>query len=664
MHKKHPAREREVNSNFVELLGKRALSPQQAIFAPSLKGDPYFVKRFTDTYDSLKGHQGCVNSVVWNQSGNLILSGSDDCKINIWSPFEHQNNPLIHSIPSGHHANIFSARFMTNTGNRHIVSCAADGIVKFTDLDAFISQSGTSSWNPCSSFQCHSDLTYEVLPDPIDPNIFFDCSDDGTINQYDLRIRTSCDCDHCSQHTLLDLNQKRRPQREKRKLASKNSHMDNLEETRSQSEPESEQQSRRRRRPFILRSSDAMSITGITIRPDNTVYLAAACSDDTVRIYDRRFIKPPSENAYHRDSQVYSFIPNEVKHDKAYRKEARRRFEPLYHRMTCLKYDPSGGGDLLASYSRGKVYLIRPGGGKIDQIGKPRLGGIRAVKKKKLKDNKDESENVLENLEILNSSPQTDIALASPNVAYDPKGKTKEMIPDNTSTTSSNREQDNISTLSSPKESNLRDVDAILEEESNFISLGQNDHLNNEDIDMEDDNEDDNDFDDNICSSDEDEDLTEYDILEGKNEDIVRSFGGHLNEKTMIKEANFFGGNSQYIMTGSDDRRIFIWDKSNGRIVNILIGDKKVVNCIQPHPFFPIMCTSGIDNDVKIWYPCAEDDNDISQAEEILERNSRLMSDGNTSRRRIVVIPSNMILQMLAILNQGGTGGVFHLEDD
>ena len=37
-------------------------------------------------------------------------------------------------------------------------------------------------------------------------------------------------------------------------------------------------------------------------------------------------------------------------------------------------------------------------------------------------------------------------------------------------------------------------------------------------------------------------------------------------------------------MSGSDCGRVFVWDKWTGHIVNVLVGDRRVVNCAQPHP--------------------------------------------------------------------------------
>lgn len=104
----------------------------------------------------------------------------------------------------------------------------------------------------------------------------------------------------------------------------------------------------------------------------------------------------------------------------------------------------------------------------------------------------------------------------------------------------------------------------------------------------------------------------------------------YRNRQT-IKGVNFFGPRSEFIMSGSDCGNIFIWDKTTEAIVQWLRGDEGgAVNCLEGiksifnrlyrawqiftlfflsigHPHFPIIATSGIDSDVKIWYPLNPD---------------------------------------------------------
>lgn len=44
-------------------------------------------------------------------------------------------------------------------------------------------------------------------------------------------------------------------------------------------------------------------------------------------------------------------------------------------------------------------------------------------------------------------------------------------------------------------------------------------------------------------------------------------------------------------------------------ITNIYKGDTTIVNCVQPHPNYCMIASSGIDNEVRIWAPQSEDPN-------------------------------------------------------
>uniref|UniRef100_A0A182RI93 Uncharacterized protein n=1 Tax=Anopheles funestus TaxID=62324 RepID=A0A182RI93_ANOFN len=80
-------------------------------------------------------------------------------------------------------------------------------------------------------------------------------------------------------------------------------------------------------------------------------------------------------------------------------------------------------------------------------------------------------------------------------------------------------------------------------------------------------------------------------------------FKGHSNVKT-IKGVNFFGPHSEYVVSGSDCGSIYMWEKSSQTIVNWLRSNSnEVVNCLEPHPEFPILASSGVDYDIKIWVP-------------------------------------------------------------
>ncbi|CAI9104766.1 OLC1v1003521C1 [Oldenlandia corymbosa var. corymbosa] len=81
-------------------------------------------------------------------------------------------------------------------------------------------------------------------------------------------------------------------------------------------------------------------------------------------------------------------------------------------------------------------------------------------------------------------------------------------------------------------------------------------------------------------------------------------FKGHLNRET-VKGVNFFGPKCEYVMSGSDCGRIFIWKKRGGELIRVMEADKHIVNCIEAHPHITVLASSGIESDIKIWTPKA-----------------------------------------------------------
>ncbi|KAJ3414769.1 hypothetical protein HDV05_006108 [Chytridiales sp. JEL 0842] len=460
---------------------------------------------------TLKGHHGCVNSLAWNASGTRLLSGSGKTLIlqlmrrrAIWDPYGADGKFLLESFKSGHQANIFSAKFMPNSSDRKIVSCAANGAVRFMDVSDASPDHQHPNFN--GLFKCHGGMAYEVLPDPINPNVFFSCADDGTVNQYDLRIRTSCPCDGCTQHTLIDVN--RSPNAPATALGN------------SKTLPTST-----RRRPSGLMSlfdiPSGVGVSAISIHPIDPIFLALGCLDGVVRIYDRRYIRPPGwgwgsegegKSNIVRRGEVYGFRAGTLGHSEEEenedvveddsdegeirRRRRRRRRVASYHKITSLKYDPVTGNELLVSYSGEDCYLIRPNEGS----------GMQPV--------------------VLKTS------------------------------------------------GNDMQVDGGAME----------------------------------CGNPERDDYWDsFRILPDKRDsDIVQSYTGHKNVRTMIKEAYFYGPNSEYIMSGSDDGSLFVWSKDKAELVCKLGGDRHVVNCIAPNPHDALLAVSGIDHDIKVIAPTAE----------------------------------------------------------
>ncbi|XP_037298100.1 DDB1- and CUL4-associated factor 8 [Manduca sexta] len=99
-------------------------------------------------------------------------------------------------------------------------------------------------------------------------------------------------------------------------------------------------------------------------------------------------------------------------------------------------------------------------------------------------------------------------------------------------------------------------------------------------------------------------------------------YTGHRNSAT-FKGVAFFGPRSEYVVSGSDCSHIYIWEKNSEAIVQWLQGDVNgVVNCIEPHPRFPILATSGLDKDVKIWAPYNHKDPTYNKLSKVIRENS------------------------------------------
>jgi WD repeat-containing protein 42A len=104
-----------------------------------------------------------------------------------------------------------------------------------------------------------------------------------------------------------------------------------------------------------------------------------------------------------------------------------------------------------------------------------------------------------------------------------------------------------------------------------------------------------------LLSTYNDDDIYTFDTKTGL---VEKSYRGHRNNAT-VKGVSFFG--DKFIVSGSDDGYVYGWDIETQHIVMSLYADENgVVNCIEPHPTTPIIATSGLDDNVKVWVPSAD----------------------------------------------------------
>lgn len=72
-----------------------------------------------------------------------------------------------------------------------------------------------------------------------------------------------------------------------------------------------------------------------------------------------------------------------------------------------------------------------------------------------------------------------------------------------------------------------------------------------------------------------------------------------------MKVVNLFGPKCEYVVSGSDCCRIFIWRKKDGKLLCVMEAIETVVSCIESHPHAMVLASSGIDDEIKIWTPKA-----------------------------------------------------------
>lgn len=134
-----------------------------------------------------------------------------------------------------------------------------------------------------------------------------------------------------------------------------------------------------------------------------------------------------------------------------------------------------------------------------------------------------------------------------------------------------------------------------------------------------------------------------------QNEDLQRlekpeMYSGHRNSQT-IKGVSFFGSNDEYVMSGSDCGRIYIWKKKGAELVRVMVGDRHIVNQLESHPRIPVIATCGIEKTVKLWAPSSKEFPPLPHdVDEILESNRKRRE--NNSR---VTLSPDVIMHVLRL---------------
>uniref|UniRef100_A0A8C1K8I7 Ddb1 and cul4 associated factor 6 n=1 Tax=Cyprinus carpio TaxID=7962 RepID=A0A8C1K8I7_CYPCA len=588
----------------------------------------------------LSVHDGCVNTISWNDTGEYILSGSDDTNLVITNPY---NRKVKTTIRSGHRANIFSAKFMPHTNDQQIVSCSGDGIIFYTHTEK------SQEINRQCQFTCHYGTAYEIITVPNDPYTFLSCGEDGTVRWFDMRMKTSCTKEDCKDDILINCQR---------------------------------------------------AATSISICPLVPYYLAVGCSDSSVRIYDRRMLGTRATGNYMGRGTIgmcVCFVPEHLSSKSC--------------RVTSLCYSEDGQ-EVLVSYSSDYIYLFDPKDDQARELKGPseerreelrqppvkrlRLRGDwsdtgpRARPESEREHDGEQSPNVslmqrmsdmlsrwFEEASEAQSSrahPQTRPralphvssvflpggAEAAGHVISDQSTGVSEASPNTTETlkstsvpslgTSPGYSSGSGSTPPGPGRTGTAEPVLSLHYSTEgttttaVLKLIFYKHYS-------------------ACSTfhrrsaaariqelfrrrKERREMEESETQNIRRPSIKMVYKGHRNSRTMIKESCFWGNN--FVMSGSDCGHIFIWDRHTGEHLMLLEADNHVVNCLQPHPYDPILASSGIDYDIKLWSPLEQSASfNRVLAEEVIARNELMLEE----TRNTITVPASFMLRMLASLN-------------
>uniref|UniRef100_A0AAY4ARW1 Uncharacterized protein n=1 Tax=Denticeps clupeoides TaxID=299321 RepID=A0AAY4ARW1_9TELE len=706
----------------------------------------------------LNVHDGCVNTISWNDTGAYILSGSDDTNLVITNPY---NRKVKATIRSGHRANIFSAKFMPQTNDQQIVSCSGDGIVFYTHIEK------SPETNRQCQFTCHYGTAYEIMTVPNDPYTFLSCGEDGTVRWFDLRMKTSCVKEDCKDDILINCRR---------------------------------------------------AATSISICPLIPYYLAVGCSDSSVRIYDRRmlgtratgnymgrgttgmcvrFVPAHLSNkscrvtslCYSEDGQevlvsyssdyIYLFDPKddqarELKGPSEERREELR--QPPVKRLR-LRGDWSDTGPRARPESERErdgeqspnVSLMQRMSDMLSRWfeeaseaqssrGRPRPRGehqhchiilefILPTSGEALPKCVSSSSSCVSSSVTAppaSSSSSNDGAASSSSLVSSPDSEQKSQAEAGTGTAAEPSEPSNTppaggnrpgtaepvfslhysteGTTTSTIKLDFTDECAgahkppevdqsqVPEEhaEADFITLTNNpgsrgsapmqapieagtapatsslEPASDESCRRSEPaggesqappprgNQDSDDSDDDpilIPSTryrgaqgqrrsaaariqelfrrrKERREMEESETQNIRRPSVKMMYKGHRNSRTMIKESCFWGNN--FVMSGSDCGHIFIWDRHTGEHLMLLEADNHVVNCLQPHPYDPILASSGIDYDIKLWSPLEQSPSfNRILADEVIARNELMLEE----TRNTITVPASFMLRMLASLN-------------
>ncbi|WOO79274.1 Rho1 guanine nucleotide exchange factor 1 [Vanrija pseudolonga] len=575
--------------------------------------------------------RSCVNALSWSDDGAVLLSGSDDKRICMWTADTRSgiagsaDSPhplrLRESIITGHQANIFWSSFLPSAGPPRIVSCAGDSDIRVFDVEKL-------SWAPTlrgkgaldgrsgagvTILRCHSDRTKRIATEA-SPFQFLSVSEDGTVRQHDLRRPHACPGE-CPTP--------------------------------------------------LFRAPDGVDLYSLSLSPAAPHVFAVAGQTDAAYVLDRRMLarQTPSWGEHtKRAGQVHCVRRLGLPDDEWEGVSPSRSGYDGERHITCVKLNPDNPAEAICAFAKHSTALFNLNDSPVETSAaatsehgvvspNPSRGRAQTDTVGVLEAQQEIVEDVLEDAEAA--------------VAAEAGRTDTQAVPETTDTNAGTRQphkrrHSEVSTVTGDLSPVTRlrteehlggadeiDLDDIRELEEDVLAVvseaegetvflfddddedaeetgGDDDSDSGEEIDLshfgynltgdgEDEDEDEEDDDDD--DEDDSDDDSNFGFRRGARSATGqfgsvpllhprRMFKGARNVET-VKDCTFLGDSSDKIASGSDDGNFFVWDKVTGRLEGIWEGDNEVVNVMSQHPTLPVIAVSGIDSTVKVFAPTA-----------------------------------------------------------
>ncbi|KAF1317838.1 Wd40 repeat protein, partial [Globisporangium splendens] len=611
----------------------------------------------------LDGHHGCVNHLRWNRPGSLLVSGSDDQHVIVW---DYATRKQHENIATGHTGNIFAVCFVPETNDHIIASVAAD-------YDVRIHYAPFRSPDSTKLFRVHGGRVKDIGTSWGVPKVFWSVAEDGLVYQFDVRALPTVDGrgeTHDSSGVLVRLGRDRRG-KTLRGMGMATHPLDPTKFVLACGDHYTRLYDRRmlRIQKLVSRreaSQGATIPTEIFAPPhlhlNTSSDRQATFRDDEAHGTSIQFSNDGSEILanYHND-HIYLFNVNGGPHPvNQYEKKEESSVTtaevpgwhngqhmdessiPLLMRSEEVKEVHSKGLVALfgLNFTRALKFFLKACNAKClptlsapfrkdlyHNCAKAYLGRgwsadyyLAAVYcKKALELDADDRDVDLTYIKALHSDKKNKHARYL-SAAYRSK------YPEFASDVDQFADDGNADRTTSPRSP---------------LSASHSSDDGDEDDDDEPRRSEDEHSDGSralpvsprIAGPENDDEFWKASLLNGQSVscDVVRRYIGYCNSETDIKEAAFMGQNDAYIVAGSDDGRAYIWEKATGKLVNAIVADESIVNCVRPHPIDSCLATSGIEDVIRLWSPTGDPGLPPTEDEldDMTKANQSKMSDNN-----------------------------------